>query len=157
MKTRIDFVSNSSSSSFMIKKQDGVTDFFVEFKDIISEIDCVFLYFTDDESFTKCHNYLIENPIIKHYCISDPKHKRISLAASLYSNNDEECVNECISVISSASKIEFYNDGDTLPEHSCRLLQLVTLIEYKGLELDTVCMDHEPWISMKERLNENEN
>lgn len=154
MKTRIDFVSNSSSSSFMIKKQDGVTDFFVEFKDIISEIDCVFLYFIDSESFAKCLDYLMKNSTIKDYCLSDSEHKRISLAASLYSNRDEECVHDCISVISSASKIEFYID-DNYNEHSCRLLQLATLAEYKGLELNTACMDHEPWVLMKERLNEN--
>lgn len=156
MKTRIDFVSNSSSSSFMIKRQDGIIDFFVEFKDIISEIDCIFLYFTDDESFAKCLDYLMKNPAIKDYCLPDLEHKRISLAASLYSNRDEECVHDCISVISSASKIEFYID-DNFNERSCRLIQLATLVEYKGFELDTVCMDHEPWISMKERLNENEN
>lgn len=156
MKTRIDFVSNSSSSSFMIKKQDGVTDFFVEFKDIISEIDCIFLYFTDSESFTGCLNYLMKNPSIKDYCLSDPENKRISLAASLYSNRVESCVHDCISVIPSAAKIEFYID-DNFNEHSCRLLQLATLAEYKGLELNIVNMDHEPWILMKERLNENEN
>lgn len=167
MKIRSDFVSNSSSSSFIISKQNGLIDFFVEFKKIISDLHQIIFCWYDLETRDKAYNYLLNNSDIKNYLADhtlyidkhyDTKWNNKILYGILINGEvfKEPFSEDIISLIGNADNIilELIESWDSFP--LSRLSQILTLLEYKGFEFKTMG-DHLDWIKMNQEVTYNEN
>jgi len=167
MKIRNDFVSNSSSSSFIISKQKGLVDFFVEFRKIISDLHHIIFCWYDRETRDIAYNYLINNHQIKNY-LTD----HVSWIDKHYDYNwngkqmycilingevlKEPFNDDIIALVANCNNviIELMETWDSFP--LSRISQILTLLEYKGFAYETIT-SHLDWFKMNEEITNNEN
>lgn len=163
MKIRNDFVSNSSSSSFIVSKQNGLIDFFVEFKKIISDIHYVIFCWNDSEIRDRAYNYLISNSDIKNYLDNhtlyiDKHYDEVWGKKQMYCILvhgivfKEPFAEDIISLVSNSDGVILKLIESWFSYNSTRLSQILTLLEYKGFAFESMG-DHLDWVRMNEEVN----
>lgn len=164
MKIRNDFVSNSSSSSFIISKQNGLIDFFVEFKKIISDLHHIIFCWYDLETRDRAYNYLISNTDIKNYLDAhtmyiDKHYDEVWDKKQMYCilvNGGvlkEPFAEDIISLVGNCDGVIFKLIESWDSFSLSRISQILTLLEYKGFTYETIS-SHLDWIKMNEEVTD---
>lgn len=163
MKIRSDFVSNSSSSSFVFdSNQPGLKEFFIEFKKLFAKlhnITCIFtthkdlmmsslkafLNYKEVQIWTKIHQVPIEY---------DEERGTIDFYPQMLLN--DTLFDICWRVIMKPCDEIEIRIADSWGDYNFAMHQILTLLEYKGFNF-TEAYSEEGWVKMNLKDNDNEN
>jgi len=163
MKERSDFVSNSSSSSFMILKQKNLEEFLVKYAKLFADLHNLILRFTSKENYDKACEILKstnDDSDTKYVDFQEGKvdgeyevernHSITFRDCKIILNRQLQFI-ECYKL---SSALELYLN-DSWGDYNFRLHQILTLLEDKGFDFQELFSD-EGWVKMSEELRENE-
>jgi hypothetical protein len=161
---RTDFVSNSSSSSFVLdSKQEGLKDFFKEFKKLfgkLHDITCIFNIhkvlakpiLEKVESYTEIQNWIKDTQVPIYFDERDSG-SVITFAPQML--DDDLLFDICWQIIEKCDQIEI-GIRDTWGPYNFAMHQILTLLEYKGFDF-IEGYSNEGWVKMGLKKKENNN
>lgn len=154
MKIRSDFVSNSSSSSFIIdNNHKGLKEFFIEFKELfvkLHSITCIFESHKDSIvplynefiKYQEVQNWLETNPYNIDY---DKERGTIDFYPQILA--DDKLFNICWqTIMEPCDQIEI-GIADSFGSYNFAMHQILTLLEYKGFNF-VEGYSEEGWVKM---------
>ena len=153
---RKDFVSNSSSSSFVLDtNQKGLKDFFKEFKKLFGKLHNIICIFHNNDSvksiyqtfenYPEVQKWIADNQVSINF-YDDVNNSNISFHPEMLLN--EKLFEICWeTVISKCNQIEICII-DTWGAYNFAMHQILTLLEYKGFDF-VEGYTHEDWVKME--------
>lgn len=161
MKLRSDFVSNSSSSSFVLNSnQSGLREFFQEFKKLFAKLHWISCSFESEAKAKSALAKFESFPEVQEWCKENKlpceitEQFEVMLHPSMLTAN-EQLFEICWALIESSDRIEI-RIADSWGDYNFALHQILTLLEYKGFDFHEGYSE-EGWVKMNLKDNDNEN
>jgi len=163
MKIRTDFVSNSSSSSFMYTiRETNLMDELMNLRGLMSNMDLIWFDWDLHDDAKEAYQKLMESEAVKKaqeehdYDLiryeGDPN--KIEIVPMVF--NIKGCFKPIMDAMKTADTVEFFI-SESWDSRVTRLIQLLTVLDTKGYIPQCLEDDHVDYVSLKEIENENQN